>query len=455
MMILALAIPWFAGVLLALLDGRRVWVGWLAVLASAATLAATAGLAVDVLPRDSKEMVAGGWPAGVGIVLRADPLGVAFALISGVVLLAALTFEVSGGVRWRSFPALVLFLQTGLTGLFLTGDAFNFYVFFEIAMISAYVLTGYGERRRQQRAAAIFAVVNLLGSVFFLVGIASLYHTSGRLDMTGIGARLSQAETRTVLLSATVIFVAFGVKLGLFPFHAWLAPVYTGTRPAVAAMLSGALANIGSYGLLRFGGELLPRELAIGAPALIALGIASVLYGGLQAVARRNIPEILAYSSIGQVGYIMIALGIGGRVGFSAAILFAIVNSLNKTLLFLSEHLRGWMVGGAFAIGAFSVAGIPPAAGFIGKAALLRAAIDDGSVTGVVLIVAGGALSLLYLFPAYQRRFWLEDDRPPSPLRTRLVVGVLALAILALGIWPQPLLSVSDDAASVLIAESP
>ncbi|MDP9471717.1 MAG: oxidoreductase, partial [Chloroflexota bacterium] len=179
MLVAPLGIAWFAAVALVLLDGRRALVGWLAVGALAATLGATVALAVEVLQNGAVRSVAGGWPAGVGITLRADALGVIFAVVSTSVLLAALAYEVIGGVESSTFPALVLFMATGLTGVFLTGDAFNFYVFFEIAMIASYVLTGYGQETRQIRAAAIFTVVNLLGSVLFLIGIASLYHVTG------------------------------------------------------------------------------------------------------------------------------------------------------------------------------------------------------------------------------------------------------------------------------------
>jgi multicomponent Na+:H+ antiporter subunit D len=453
-----LAIAWFGAVGLAILDGRRVWVGWTAVGLLTAGFGATLTLAVVVVADGPRQTVAGDWPPGVGIVVRADALGVVFAVLSTGVLLVALLFEVLAGVRSRAFPALVLFLATGLTGLFLTGDVFNFYVFFEIAMIAAYVLTGYGGEGRQLWAAAIFAVVNLLGSVLFLIAIAALYHVTGRLDMYGIAGRLTVVETRTVILSATLIFIAFGVKLGFFPFHFWLAAVYTGTRPAVAAILSGALANIGSYGLLRFGGTLLPREVDLGAPALFVLGSASVLYGAVQALSRRSLPEVLAYSAIGQVGYILIAVGVGGDVGYAAAVLFAVVNALAKALLFLTEHLQGWLVGAAFAVGAFSVAGVPPAAGFLGKAALFRAALAEGSIALVVLIFVGGLLSFVYLFQAYQRRFWTVETvspRAPSPFRLRAVVLGLAALVVVLGVWPEPLLLVSDEAAAVVPARTP
>ena len=150
-----------------------------------------------------------------------------------------------------------------MTGLFLTGDAFNFYVFFEIAMISSYILAAYGEERRQLRAAVIFAVVNLLGSVIFLIGIVSLYHVTGTLDMARIAARIPVVEENPAIIAWRSPFVALAVKLGIFPFHFWLPAVYTGVHASVAAMFSGALATIGAYGLLRIGAGMLPHELAI------------------------------------------------------------------------------------------------------------------------------------------------------------------------------------------------
>jgi multicomponent Na+:H+ antiporter subunit D len=451
LIVLGLGILWFSGVCLAILDGRRKRIGWVAVAALVAAIVAVVALGVEVRNDGPQTMIAGDWPSGVGIGLSADMLGVTFALLSLGVLLAALIFEVVSGVRSQSFPALVLLLGAGLTGVFLTADAFNFYVFFEISMISSYVLTGYGDEGRQLRSATIFAVVNLLGSAFFLMGIASLYHQTGRLDMEGIAERVALLSPESVILSAVLIFTAFGIKLGIFPFHFWLPAVYTGTRPAVAAILSGAVANIGTYGLLRWGGGMLPDELRTAAPMFFALGVASIIYGSLQAISRRSVAEVVAYSSIGQVGFILVALAIGGPAGFSAAVLFAIVNSVNKTLLFLSENLRGWLVGFAFALGAFSVAGVPPAGGYLGKAGLFRVAAEENNWVVIALVVVGSVLSFVYMFQIYQRRFMNPEvaesaNTVSSPAAVRAVVVVLAVITLLIGIWPEPVLWVSEQA---------
>jgi multicomponent Na+:H+ antiporter subunit D len=446
---IALIVPWAAGAVLVLLDGRRRVVGWLAVAALAANVAALAVLAAEVLSGGPVEATTGDWPPGVGITLRADALGVVFAALSSLAVLAATVFEVLGGVRERVFPGVVLLLTAGLTGVFVTGDLFNFYVFFELAMTAAYVLATYGGRRRELGGSLVFATVNLFGTFVFVISVAGVYHVTGTLDMTAIAARMGEVNPNAAVLIAVGFFVAFAVKLGLFPFHFWLPTVYTSAEPAVAAILSGGLANIGAYGLLRFGGYLLPDELELAATALIVIGAASILYGGVLAISRRTAAEMLAYSAIGQVGYVLVAIGVGGPVGFGAAVLYTIVNALNKTLLFLSAQVRGALVAAAFALGAMSVAGLPPAAGFVGKLELFRA--TAGSATLLALLFLGGALSFVYAFQVYQYDFWRGERTGPRAGRPQqALVAALALLVLELGVWPEPLLALSSDAAQAL-----
>jgi len=455
LIVLPVFVPWVLAAILALLDGRRPWVGWLGVAGLGAAFVSVVALTLKVLRDGPVEMVAGGWPEGVGITLRADALGVTFAALSLGVILASLVYEVIGGVRSRTFPALVLFLAAGLSGLFLTGDIFNFYVFFEISMTAAYVLTSYREKDYQVRAAFIFAIINLLGSVVFLISVAALYHVTGSLDMQTVAARIENVAPNSIITIAAAVFVAFCLKLGLFPFHFWLPAVYVGSHAPVAAILSGALANIGSYGLLRFGAGILPEELALGTTVVLVLGTASIIYGALQAISRHATVEVLAYSAIGQAGYILIALAIGGTVGYGAAVVYAVINSLNKALLFLAAGTRGPLVGAAFAVGGFSVVGVPPAAGFLGKLALFKASLAAGSlsvsVALVTLVFLGGALSFLYVFQVYGRVFLKpEKDKKSSPVAARVLVLALGVLVMAVGVWPEPLLVLAEEAAASL-----
>jgi multicomponent Na+:H+ antiporter subunit D len=447
MIALPLAILWFGGLLFAVIDGTRKPAGWLAVAIMASATIATVIVGIDVSANGEQTMAVGGWSMGIGITLRVDMMSIVFALLSQIVLLVALTYEVISDVGARIFPALVLFLGVGMTGLVFTGDVFNFYVFFEISMLSSYILVSYGETPRQFRAAFVFITVNLLGSVLFLVGIAAIYHTTGFLDMERIRDQMPLVQENPAILTAAIIFVAFSVKLGLFPFHFWLPAVYTGTRPAVAAILSGALANIGSYGLLRFGADIFPRELSQASGVLIVLGAASIIYGGHQAVSRHTTNEVLAYSAIGQVGYIMIALGIGGPIGWAAAILYTVLNSLNKVLLFLSGSLRGWLAGAAFVVGAFSVAGLPPAGGFLAKMALFQISVEEGRFWLVALIFFGGALSFVYMFQLYRRRTADVSEEDTSPVALQALMVALAVLVLLIGVYPEPLLNITDRAS--------
>jgi multicomponent Na+:H+ antiporter subunit D len=446
---LALLVPWAAGAVIAVLDGRRRTIGWLAVAAILANLGLLVALGIETVGGQPVTFTTGEWAPGLGIRLRADALGIVFAILSSFAILAATIHEVLDGVRERTFPGLVVLLTAGLTGVFLTGDLFNFYVFFELAMTASYVLATYGGERRELGGALVFMIVNLLGTFLFLLSVAGVYHVTGTLDMALIAERMATVDPSTAILIAVGFFVAFSVKLGLFPFHFWLPTVYTAARPAVAAILSGAVANIGVYGLLRFGGELLERELELAGTALIVIGALSILYGGLLSISRRTAPEMLAYSAIGQIGYVLVAIGIGGPVGFAAAVLYSVVNALNKVLMFLAARMRGVVVGATFAIGALSVAGLPPAAGFVGKLEVFRSASDEPLL--LALFVLGSALSVLYVFQTYQIDFWREErpGRVASRAQQALVV-CLALVVLATGIWPEALLAPAHEAAEAL-----
>jgi multicomponent Na+:H+ antiporter subunit D len=453
---LALLIPWVAGVVLLVMDARRAAVRWLAVAALGGTMVALVALAVTVFTEGPVVMTTGNWPVGVGITMRADALGVTFALLSVGTLTAAVVHEALGTVGEREFAGLVVLLAVGLVGTFLSGDIFNFYVFFELALATSYVLAVYGRTPRVLGAGLVFTAVNLLGTFVFLLSVASVYRVTGTLDMARVAERMAAADPNAAILIAVGFFVAFSVKLGLFPFHFWLPTVYTSARPVVAAILSGSLANIGAYGLLRFGAGLLPRELELAAGALIVIGAASIVYGGVLAVSRETGSEMLAYSAVGQVGYVLVAIGVGGPAGFAAAVVYTIVNAANKTMLFLAAGRRGVVVGGIIALGALSIAGVPPAAGYVGKLEVFEAAIREPAIVAVVLL--GSLLSLVYAFQIYQFEHWRPDaGAAPRRARWREYAVPLALGgvIVGLGVWPEPLAAVAAAAAAVLPGATP
>lgn len=449
-----LALPWLTAVGVVAFDGRRRAVAGVAALALLLVLALDVVLLFETARGVVYEDVSGRWPQGVGIRVYVDAASALFATVSAFILFALLVHEALEGIRSRAFPGLVLFLCVGLHGVFFTGDAFNFYVFFEVSMVSAFALASYGHGRAELRATWIFVVVNLLGSVLLLAGVTALYHVSGTLDLEGLALRAEQqGEIMPLLVPAALVLSAFSLKLGLFPFHYWVPPVYRDTRPAVAALFAGALATIGSYGLLRIGFGVFGPELESARGLLVVLGVGSALYGSVLSFHRKVAAETFAYVSIAHAGLLMTAIGVGGVHGIEAALWLMLAGALDKSLLFLSLDVPGGKGRLLSGIGATSASGIPLTVGFIGKLALLDAAVASGALLVAVLVVVATAFSIGGLF----RSFWQTPEPEPrsgghGPRAT--FVFVLALAVLLFGAAPL-LLRVSVHAAALALGGAP
>lgn len=445
---------WALGAVLLLLDGRRAWVCVLASAGLVAILAADVALLVHISREGGPgfETVTGNWPQGVGIRLHVDQLSLFFGATVTAVLGAVMIHEAREPLRSRLFPALLLLLCTGLHGAFFTGDLFNFYVFFEMSVVASFALAAYGYGRAEVRGAFVYIAINLLGSVIFLVGVAIVYHATGVLDLRQIAPESGGTEREAMILGATLIFVALSLKLGMFPFHSWAPVLYSHAQPAVAAAMSGALVNIGAYGLLRFGSTALAAERSIGASALIGFGAIAGLYGALLAMRRRHPAEILAYTSVAHAGYIVFALGIGGVHGAAGLLLIALSGSLDKATLFLSlDASRRWIPAVSL-VAVCSAAGLPITIGFIAKIQLLRAALEapwPGAAAASLILIS--ALLLVAAF-RFRRRLLERDKRD-----TRLSGAGIALAafILILGAAAAPVVDLATSIAATVTGEMP
>lgn len=430
-----LAVPWFAAVSVVAFDGRRRLVATVAAAALLVVLVVDVVLLVQCANGAVFEDISGRWPQGVGIRVSVDAASALFATVSAFLLFVILVHEVLEGIRSRAFPALVLFLCVGLHGVFFTGDAFNFYVFFEVSMVSAFALASYGHGSAELRATWLFVVVNLLGSVLLLAGVTALYHVSGTLDLEGLAARARAVEEMRLLLPAALVLSAFSLKLGLFPFHFWVPPVYRDTRPAVAALLSGALATIGSYGLLRIGFGVFGPEIESARLMLVVIGLGSALYGSVLSFHRQVPAETFAYVAIAHAGLLLTAIGVGGERGITAALWLMISGALDKSLLFLSLDVPGAKGRLACGIAAMSSSGIPLTVGFVAKMALIDAALREGALGVAVLVILASAFTIGGLF----RSFWQAPEPEPregghGPRAT--FVFLLAFVVLGLGAAP-------------------
>ncbi len=423
--LLPLAISWVSGIVLLGLDGNRRSARALGLLALVAVLAIDFALCVTFTA--PQRVTTGGWPAEVGITLVADRLSLFFATTSAAVGLVVFAHGLPRGERDRGFPGWMLLLQAALHGMFFTNDLFNFYVFFELGVLTSFVLALHGYGRREIRGGVVYVVVNLLGSVLFLLGIALTYRSLGTLDFDALATRGQDAPFGGLLLVGTLLFVALGLKLGVFPFHGWVPALYAQARPAVAAVLAGALSNVGAYGLLRFGSTFLDAPRLEAAPFLVALGVAGALYGSFLAARRRTIAEAAAYAAVAHVGYILIAIGLGAT---TATLLLVLSGALDKTLIFASLELTRSGRRGLGLVAACSIAGLPVTIGFVAKMLLVRAALDTPIVVAAILTSAAFGLFFVARFSFAARSERTRHLVPPwAPT-------LLLIAVVGLGAWP-------------------
>lgn len=431
-----LCASWMFGALLLGADGRKRWVATLAACGLLGVFALDVGLLVWGLGTSDAmlEVTTGGWPAGVGIRLSVDRIGLLFATTSAGVLTAVMIHERRVGVRSRLLPALLLLMCAGLHGAFFTRDLFNFYVFFEVSVVSSFALAAYGYGRAELRGTFTYVAVNLFGSALFLVGIASIYHSLGTLDFGQIVVRASAAESEPLVLSTTLLFVALALKLGLFPLHGWVPALYGNARPGVAAALAGALANIGAYGLLRVAMFLAETEL-VGSTAFVVLGAAAILHGGVLALSRESPAETAAYASVVHAGYVVLALGIGGPHGLVALLLVVVAGSIDKATMFMTLDASGRARETTSLLAAASMAGLPPTFSFVAKLALLRAALQASAPGAIALVVVAGSVLTLVAGVRFRRR--VTQTRPMSGTASAMPIALASVSVL-LTIWPEP-----------------
>ncbi|WP_135851733.1 complex I subunit 5 family protein [Halorussus salinus] len=433
-----------------------------------------------------------GWQAPFGITLVADSLSAFMLAFSAVIALAALVFSsayVDTFGQRVSYHPLYHFMMVGVTGSFLTGDIFNLFVWFEVMLMSSYVLVVFYSGPEHTRAALQYVVLNLVGSAVMLLAIGGLYSTTGTLNMADLSRRVANPAAygdfavAPVLGLSALLFAVFALKAGLAPFQFWVPAAYRAAPAPVSAMLAGVVKKVGVYAIIRvyftvfgaaaLGGLSFPglsvpdggsALLAFYGPILFVMAAASIIVGGLGAVGRDDIDGLLAYSSIGQVGFIVLPLAIAATttdesirvLGVSAALVYALNHGFAKGLLFMASgavydavgteefpDLGGlsetapWLSGGFF-VGALALIGIPPLSGFFGKLLVFDAAGQASSTAGLAVALFGAILTIAYFSRAWNRGFWGEPSLLVQHGETRFtlvaVVVAMALAIALLGV---------------------
>jgi multicomponent Na+:H+ antiporter subunit D len=418
--------------------------------------------------------VSGGWPTPFGIALVGDLLSLLFVLMTQLVIVTGIIYAMGSKdsvVQYPAFYPLFLTLVTGLSGAFLTGDLFNMYVFAELLVISGTVLTAVSDDRYGTEAAYKYFYISLLASFFMLIAIGSLYASYGTLNMADLAARVAAEADQTLLWPAIAFLMAtFMVKSAVFPFHFWQPDFHAAAPTAVSAMLSSVVVKLGVYGFLRMTTLLFVAQAPTIRGLLLVLGIIGILFGGLSAIGTHNVKRMLAYSTLAQIGFILVGVGWGTPLALIAALVFAFNHSLIKAaMLMLAGYIAsraaiksaafdivtgvGQAAPGAgilFFVGALALAGLPPTNGFISKLLLFDSGLDATSFTALLIIGLASILTMIYTIRAFMRIWWRQPTGQGNikPAGDGLVAPALLVAlILLLGVWANPLVQLAQDAS--------
>jgi multicomponent Na+:H+ antiporter subunit D len=419
----------------------------------------------------------GAWPAPFGIALTGDLLGATMAVMSQFVITACALYALRSHdqvVTYPGFWPLVLTLTTGLTGGMLTGDLFNLFVFAELLVISGAALTAISDDRGGVEAALKYFYISTVAGVFLLIACGCLYISYGTLNMADLTARIAAAPDQPLTGVALAFLIAFFlVKCAGVPFHFWQPDFHTTAPTPISALLSSVVVKIGVYGFIRLTTQWYAGEAAVLQPLLISLGVIGLFFGGLGAVGTHNAKRMLAYSTLGQIGYILIAIGWGSPLALAAAIVFAVNHALLKAaMLMLAGYLASRapfktasfsvltglgkyapLAGGLFLLGGLGLAGIPPMNGFVSKLMVFQSGVAVGDWLVLALAGLGSLVSLVYVARAFQR-IWFEPAAEGAKAKPGDSLAAPALLIslsLALGLYAEPMLALAQRTAAELV----
>ncbi len=479
LVVLPVAIP-LAGIALTLLvRGNRRIQGLLAFASMFLAFATSVWLLVEVwLSGEPIVFHMGGFSGPFGITLVGDLLSCVMAVMSQLVLAAGILYGTGCRDKCAQYPTfypLFLALGLGLTGAMLTGDVFNLFVFAELVVISGAVLTAISDDKKGTEAAYKYFYISQFAAMILLIACGCLYASYGTLNMADLAERIADDPDRPLLPIAIVLFlVSMMVKSAVMPFHFWQPDFHTAAPTPVHAVLSSVVVKLGIYGFLRMTTLLFPHEAEAIQTSLIVLGSIGAVFGGLGAAGTYDAKRMLAYSTLGQLGFIIIAVGWHTPLALAAAIIFAFNHSLIKAAMLMLAGAVGSrapvktaefsriiglgrtvpLAGVLFIIGGMALAGLPPTNGFISKLAVFRSGLEVGGYYPLIFLAVASLVSLIYVSRAFQL-IWLQpipEDVTPKEKGDLLVAPLSLISLcLLLGLWAQPLVELGHDTATWML----
>jgi multicomponent Na+:H+ antiporter subunit D len=464
---------------------RRPRASWaLATVIGFLSLAIAITLLVQVLDTGTIRYQLGDWVAPWGIEYVVDPLNAFILVIVSAIGAFALPYALKSVAseveedRIYLFYTLYLLCLAGLLGITITGDAFNIFVFLEISSLSSYTLISLGRNRKAIHAAYQYLIMGTIGATFFLIGVGLLYMMTGTLNMADLAVRIPPlGDSRIILAAFGFITVGLGLKLAAFPLHLWLPNAYAHAPSAVSVFLAGTATKVSLYVLIRFmytvfGFKFVFFDQPTGLMLMI-VAVAAIIICSFIAIFQENVKRLLAWSSVSQIGYMLLGLGFGTLLGLQAGLLHIFNHALMKAGLFLAigcvvyrmgsarlsdmhgvGKLMPWTMG-AFVVCGLSLIGIPLTAGFVSKWYLVLAAMEKGWWSLVVLIVVASMIAVVYVWRVIEVAYFRSppDGAKPkeAPLWMLVPTWIMALANIWFGVETSGSVDVTAKAAKLLM----
>ncbi|NNU80152.1 monovalent cation/H+ antiporter subunit D [Halovulum dunhuangense] len=436
----------------------------------AGTLALAAiavGLTVLAAAGETHVYVLGNWEAPFGIVLVLDRLSALMVLLTSILALIVLLHAVATGwdARGRHFHALFQFQLMGICGAFLTGDAFNLFVFFEVLLIASYGLMIHSGGRERVRAGLQYVVMNLAGSTLFLFALGTIYATTGTLNMADLAVKVREIpveDAALIRVAGMLLVIVFAIKAALFPVQFWLPGTYA-NAPAPVAALFAIMTKVGAYAILRMYSTVFGPDVAatggLFTTWLVPAAIVTLAVGAFGVLGARRLVPLIAFSVVGSMGTLMLAVAVFTPYAAMAALYYLVHSTFAAAALFLLADLvvarrngddalaarpatvQNGLFAALFFAAAIGMAGMPPLSGFLGKLLVLDALNPGPMVTltwGAILL--GSLLTIVGFARAGSILFWKStalpadpEAQPTPPARAlELAPGIAALAMLAL-----------------------
>jgi multicomponent Na+:H+ antiporter subunit D len=490
--VLVILLPLFGG-LISVFTGRGL-LPWLwATIATGATF--WASLLLIGLVQEVGEPISyplGYWPPEYGIEYRVDTLNAyIIAIVAGIGFISTIYARVSvndeiPGDRHNFFYAVWQLALAGLIGISVTGDTFNVYVLLEISSLTVYALVAMGMHRdrRALTASLKYLILGSIGATFILLGIGYLLMLTGTLNMADMHDQLMAMHdrgelvgNRTVLVSFAFLMVGLSLKMALFPLHMWLPNAYTYAPSAVSALISATATKVGVYMAFRFifgiyGGV---YDSADNLDFLLVCACVGVIASGIRAIQQPNVKRVLAFSSVGQLAYIVLGFSLGNVNGVMASVIHLLNHAVIKGGMFMAlgcvalriggtelRHLRGLgrrmpLTMAAFTAGGLGLIGFPLTSGFISKWYLVLGAIESGLWWVVFVVLVGSLLALVYVWRILEAIYFKEPEVTPrngyreAPLSMLIPTWILIGASLYLGIDSTTTSQIAETAAGILL----